>query len=217
MAVLSKQLINKLGNYLLKSINETVNDVTNVLYLMYGDMYKCTNLSKSIWYELREGKWYEIEHGINLRKKISKELALEYIRFRQFCVQMAESSMDDELPDNLEYDIDGFDFTENISDERWFKMISLCDEIVIQLKSTNYKDSIMKKAEEIFYSRNFKKQLHKKLHKQNKRLQIKNKRLKEKLQNSSIKNENIHIENISEYSITLKNNSLILEFNDNEY
>ena len=46
MYVSSKQLINKLGNYLLKSITETVNDVTNVLYLMYGYIYRCTDLKK---------------------------------------------------------------------------------------------------------------------------------------------------------------------------
>ena len=47
-------------------------------------MYACTSLKHNTWYELRNNKWYEIEEGIDLRKKISKELAIEYSRFRKF-------------------------------------------------------------------------------------------------------------------------------------
>jgi hypothetical protein len=211
------QLINKIGKYLLTSINQSVNDITNVLYLMYGDIYRCTDLKKDKWYELRKDKWCKIECGINLRKRLSNELVLEYARFRRFCIQMATSAMDDELPDDLEYDVDGFDLKDNISDEEWLSMAAICDEVIIKLKSYQYKDSIMKEAKEIFYYEQFEKQIHNELYDQIEILKRDNKELIEELKNYSFDNKNIYIKNISKYSIMFRDNSLILEMKDNEY
>ena len=151
---------NEIRKYLMKGgINTTHVDVAKTLYLMYESRYVCASLKHNVWYEFRKHRWYEIESGVSLRKKISKELALEYVRFRKFCIQMAESAMDDELPENLEYEMDDDDFTEEVSDEEWLSMASICDEVIIKLKTKGYKDSLLGEAKELFYQERFEEQL----------------------------------------------------------
>lgn len=150
---------NEIRKFLTKCINTTHVDVAQTLYLMYESRYVCSSLKHNVWYEFRKHRWGEIESGVGLRKKISKELALEYTRFRRFCIQMAESAMDDELPDDLEYELSENDMGEEISDEEWLSMASICDEIVIKLKTKGYKDSLLGEAKEFFYVENFEEKL----------------------------------------------------------
>jgi len=150
---------NEIRKFLMKCINTTHVDVAQTLYLMYESRYVCASIKQNTWYEFRKHRWYASESGVGLRKKISKELALEYTRFRRFCIQMAESAMDDELPDDLEYDISDDDMEEEISDEEWLSMASICDEVVIKLKTKGYKDSLLGEAKEFFYKEKFEEEL----------------------------------------------------------
>ena len=171
---------------------------------MYGSMYTCTSLKHNTWYELRNNKWYEIEEGINLRKKISKELAIEYSRFRNFCQKMAECIMDEELPKDFEYDILEDENIKERSDEEWLEMASICDNVIIKIKSKSYKDDLMKEAKELFYNKKLNKELN----------DLKS--IKSSFEFNII-NNNIIISNISKYSISFDNNNLILEYKDDKY
>jgi P4 family phage/plasmid primase-like protien len=152
---------NEIRKFLMKCINTTHVDVAQTLYLMYESQYVCSSLKQNTWYEFRRHRWYEIESGVSLRKKISKELALEYTRFRRFCIQMAESSPDGELPEDCEYDVAGdAQLAEyEISAEEWLSMASICDEVVIKLKTKGYKDSLLGEAKEFFYEEKFEEKL----------------------------------------------------------
>ena len=171
---------------------------------MYGSMYTCTSLKHNTWYELRNNKWYEIEEGINLRKKISKELAIEYSRFRNFCQKMAECIMDEELPKDFEYDILEDENIKERSDEEWLEMALICDNVIIKIKSKSYKDDLMKEAKELFYNKKLNKELN----------DLKS--IKSSFEFNII-NNNIIISNISKYSISFDNNNLILEYKDDKY
>ena len=48
---------------------------------------------------------------------------------------------------------------EEISDEEWLSMASICDEVVIKLKTKGYKDSLLGEAKELFYREKFEEQL----------------------------------------------------------
>ena len=198
---ITKEKINEIGFILSKGINTEYVDVVKILYLMYGSMYACTSLKHNTWYELRNNKWYETEEGIDLRKKISKELAIEYARFRKFCIKMVEGSIDDNLPEDLEYDISDNSLE---TDETWLNMASNCDDVIIKLKSKPYKDRLMKEAKELFYNKKLNKELN----------DLKS--IKSSFEFNII-NNNIIISNISKYSISFDNNNLILEYKDDKY
>ena len=143
----------------MKCVNTTHVDVAQTLYLMYESQYVCSSLRQNTWYEFKEHRWHEIESGVSLRKKISKELALEYTRFRRFCISMAENSIDGDIPEDLEYDIAEDDLEDDITDEEWLSMAAVCDDIVIKLKTKGYKDSLLGEAKEFFYKRKFEEKL----------------------------------------------------------
>jgi len=147
---------NEIRKYLMKGgLNTTHVDVTKTLFLLYESQYVCVSLKNNIWYEFRKHRWHEIESGVGLRKKISKELALEYVRFREFCNEMAEYSIDDELPENLKYEFENDEMTEELSSEEWLGMASICDEVILKLKTNGYKNSLLSEAKEAFYQENF--------------------------------------------------------------
>jgi hypothetical protein len=199
---ITKEKINEIGFILSKGINTEYVDVVKILYLMYGSMYACTSLKHNTWYELRNNKWYETEEGIDLRKKISKELAIEYSRYRTFCIKIAEACMDDNTPEDLGYDIsdNSMELYER-SSETWLNMASNCDDVIIKLKSKPYKDRLMKEAKKLFYNEKLIKELN----------ELKS--IKSSFEFNII-NNNIIISNISKYSISFDNNNLILEYKE---
>ena len=151
---------NEIRKFLTACINTTHVDVSQTLYLMYESDFICSSIKNNTWYEFKKNRWYEMEAGINLRKKISKEMAIEYTRFRTFCQKMPECSMDDKLPEDIGYDIldDSIEKDEK-SDEEWLSMASICDEIIIKLKTKGYKDSLLGEAKEFFYDGKFEEKL----------------------------------------------------------
>ena len=137
---------NEIRNYLSKGgLNTTHVDVAKTLFLMYETLYVCSSLKHNTWYEFRKHRWYEIESGITLRKKISKELALEYVNFRDFCTKMAENNDDEDLYE--------------LSSEQWLSMVSICDDIIVKLKTKGYKDSLLAEAKDLFYKEKFEEKL----------------------------------------------------------
>jgi hypothetical protein len=202
---ITKEKINEIGFILSKGVNTEYVDVVKILYLMYGSMYACTSLKHNTWYELRNNNWYETE-GINLRKKISKELAIEYSRYRTLCIKIAEACMDDISPEDLGYDLSNSMELDERSSEEWLDMASRCDDVIIKLKSKPYKDRLMKEAKKLFYNEKLIKEL-------NELKSIKSL----KSNNIYFQNNNIIISNISKYFITFDNNNLILEYKDDKY
>ena len=151
---------NEIRKFLMACINTTHVDVAQTLFLMYESDYICSSVKNNTWYEFKKHRWYEIEAGISLRKKISKELAIEYSRYRTFCIKIAEGCIDDNTPEDLGYDIsDNSMELDERSSEEWLNMASICDEVIIKLKTKGYKDSLLGEAKEFFYDGKFEEKL----------------------------------------------------------
>jgi P4 family phage/plasmid primase-like protien len=147
---------NEIRQFLTICLNTTHVDVAQTLYLMYESRYVCSSVKNNTWYEFRGGRWREIEAGVSLRRRISKELAHEYARFRRYCLQMAEYSDTMELPDDLEYDITEEVLDElEVSPEEWLSMVECCEDLLVKLKTKGYKDQILAEAKEIFWDPDF--------------------------------------------------------------
>jgi len=133
-----------------ESLSNTNYDVSKVLYEMYKDQYKFASTRPSTWYEFREHRWYQIEDGIALRKKISTELLQEYGQMiSNYSIESTNINSDPSIEENLKA-----------------KQVSLIEkktnqliEVMKSLKSTTYKEKIMKEARDLFYDEDFLKKM----------------------------------------------------------
>jgi len=112
-------------------------DYAMVLYHMFKDKYVCADITHKRWYVFREHRWQKDE-GQRLRMAISKEL-----------FQLYSNKQNQYLADAQAYEASS-DEHEKI--QRKIKKIA---EICIKLKKTVDKNNIMREAMEIFYDKEF--------------------------------------------------------------
>ena len=124
------------------SLSGSHNDIAKVLFEEYGNEFVCASISNKNWFQFRNHKWQEIEEGVYLRQKISKEISKKYI----------------DIGKKLYMDSCQADKSEQLAIQNRFKQVQ---KIVSNLKSAPYKNNIMKEAMEVFYDRRFREKLNK--------------------------------------------------------
>ena len=117
-------------------------DLANVLYQMCKDQFICVSVKNNQWYEYKKNKWHEVDSGNTLRLKISKEMHDQYMQkasdLIEVIAKMEQSGNDtDTIVSNLKV--------------RSSKLGDIC----ILLKTTSWKNNIMKEARDIFYDKDF--------------------------------------------------------------
>jgi P4 family phage/plasmid primase-like protien len=114
------------------------NDLAKMLHDCYGGVFVCASLKEKAWFEYKNHKWKQIEHGITLKQKISVELV---DRFRDEARKVF-SNLSDEggCPDG-----------ENGPP----KAVKLINTIIKNLKSAPFKSHVMTEASEVFYNDDF--------------------------------------------------------------
>ena len=112
-------------------------DYAMVLYHMFKDKYVCSSLTNKTWHVFNNHRW-EQDEGMTLRMAISKDL------FQLYSDKQAE------------YLADMQSFKENEDHHEIVqKKIKKIAEICIKLKKTGDKNNIMREAMEIFFDKNF--------------------------------------------------------------
>jgi P4 family phage/plasmid primase-like protien len=128
-------------HYVKESLNGSHNDIAKVLYAEYGNEFVCASISGGTWFQFKNHKWEEIEEGVFLREKISEEIVLKY----------------------SEIGSDIFTKLANIKDKAEEAMynarLKQVQKIISNLKSSPFKNNIMKESMEVFYDRRFKQKL----------------------------------------------------------
>jgi P4 family phage/plasmid primase-like protien len=147
---------NEVRKFLLLCLNTTHYDVAQTLHILYQSRYVCSSIKNNTWFEFKKHRWYEVEAGVTLKKKLSNELAKEYERFKYFCIQMAQRAPgSSDIPDDLEYDVTPEDIALQddleLGSEDYLAMSELCDDIITKLKMKGYKESVMATAKEEFF------------------------------------------------------------------
>ena len=112
-----------------------------VLYHLYKDKYVCSSITNKTWYVFNNHRW-EKDEGQRLRMAISKNLFELYSEKQGQC--LSESQHYEPQDDNHE------------KSQRKIKKIA---EICIKLKKTNDKNNIMREAMEIFFDKDFSKNI----------------------------------------------------------
>ena len=124
-------------------IEETMNsqaefDIAQVLYHKYKDKYVCVSYDKKgVWYVFKNHRW-EPDRGLSLRLAISKEIHNLYSIRRT----------------NLENEYHHYDQGDDRAEHIKKKLKSFSD-IMLKLKKTTDKDHIMREAMELFYDKDF--------------------------------------------------------------
>jgi len=121
-----------------ESLEGSHNDIAKVLLAMYGDIFTCASMVNKTWYQFRDHIWEEMEEGIELRKKISTEI-----------VGLFEEQLNE---------IWGKINTSQDEAERSYLQSRLknTQKMISNLKSSPYKNNVMKECMELFYNPRFK-------------------------------------------------------------
>lgn len=138
-----REIMDKDTNQLLnKTIDQITNwDVANVLYKIYKYEFK---YSEKEWYMFKNHLWTPSRDGIELRQKISTELVTKYMKLISDFNRMAST--------------DNPDVTEEEKEE-YKKKSKKVLELIKNLKTTSFKENLMKEAKELFYDDKFTKKL----------------------------------------------------------
>ncbi len=116
-----------------KSLNTTHDDVARIFHYFYKDMFICgAEIPTPQWYVYKKGIWEELDGNSIIREKICREIAIKYLELRDVLLQNAIERTNDSL---IDFDIAKLE-----------SMASLCDEIIIKLKSVAYVDALMKQC-----------------------------------------------------------------------
>ena len=113
-------------------------DCANILYHMRKDKYVCSHVKNNIWYEFRDHRWHELDQGITLRNAISTEL-------HGLCLRKSQVEM--EKLKSIEQGTDEW--------AKQKKHIAQINDLCKKLKSTSFKNNIMRESQELFYDFNF--------------------------------------------------------------
>ena len=113
-------------------------DLANVLYQIYKDQFVCVSIKNNLWYEYINFKWNEIDSGNSLRLLISKTMHDIYMKKVH---ELVEEMLN----------IDNSDPKNTLAKERSNRLGEIC----VLLKTTSWKNNIMKEAKELFYDKTF--------------------------------------------------------------
>ena len=142
----SEYIKKNVKHHMEQSLDGSHNDVAKVLYAEYGDEFVCSSITNKCWYQFVNHKWEEIEEGIFLREKISTKIAIKYSDIASELFR--KLSMSDDKSEQSHLD----------------SRIKLVKKIIMNLKSSPYKNNVMREAMEVFYDKNFREKLDKDTH-----------------------------------------------------
>ena len=126
-----------LRDLIFQSRSGTHNDVAQVIHYLYKYEYVCISIKNKFWYEFRGHRWVPCDGACTLRMKISNEVWREYMACARDWTQRAMDSPSAQ--------------DQSIFQEHAKRM----GDIALKLKTTSYKDNLMKECSELFYMEKF--------------------------------------------------------------
>ncbi len=133
-----KYVHSKIKSHINESISGegTHNDIAKILYRMYGSTYVCASINQDIWYEFDNHGWKRIEAGTTLRARISDVLVEHYTSSIREITNQGTNLGETELL-------------------MLKKKVEAMRRIVNNLKSSPFKNNVMKECKEVFYNEKF--------------------------------------------------------------
>jgi P4 family phage/plasmid primase-like protien len=132
---------NDLKLLMYQSTSGTHHDVARVVHHMYKHSFVCASLKFKSWYEFRDHRWHVSDSGLGVRMKISDDVWREYhtvaIEYTQTAI--AASGAADQT--------------------RYQELAKRMNDIAIKLRTTGFKENVMKECSELFYAEKFEERL----------------------------------------------------------
>jgi len=132
----------------------TEHDVARVVNAMYRDMYKCTDFGKNVWYRWMGHIWAETDCGVDLQIRLSSEIAeLFFKKTNAVSREMEQNNLMRCTSIETKTDCGACEYCQlNKSREGLNK-------IYTKLKTTTFKNNIMKESKELFFDEQFTKKV----------------------------------------------------------
>lgn len=134
-----------IDNFIHQTIcNETTNDASTdvdlatVLYTIFKDRFVCVSVKDNLWYEFDKNRWVECDQGNSLRALISKDMHDIYTKKHREIMDTT-SGLD---PTCDQY---------TSARKRSRRIVDICT----KLKTTSFKNNIMREVREQFYDKDF--------------------------------------------------------------
>jgi hypothetical protein len=74
----------KLRELAMRIENPNHDDIANIIYAMYGDMYRCANIKNNSWYEFQGHRWVAVDSAYTLQERIACEVSKELFSINTF-------------------------------------------------------------------------------------------------------------------------------------
>lgn len=124
------------------SMNKTHTDIASYIYEKFKHEFKCSSIAHSRWYQYKQHRWVYNERGSGLKKKISSDVAKDYIEYAAFCNKKSNEIYGDE-PDK----------------ETWNKRATTANELSLKLRNTAFCSSVFTQCQEFFFDEKFEEDL----------------------------------------------------------
>jgi P4 family phage/plasmid primase-like protien len=131
------------NKYVIESLEGSHNDVSKALFAEYGDEFVCAGIKNKDWYQFQGHKWEPVEEGVALSEKISGSFVNKY---RDACKKLIDDLT--ECEDKSKHSL--------ITNK-----IKIIQNMIKNLKTSGYKNSVMRECAEVFYNPYFSQKLDK--------------------------------------------------------
>lgn len=130
------------------SIGGTEYDIASVVYAKFSDVYKCVSFGKNVWFKFTGHVWHELDRGVQLQQELSTEIwKIFKNRARFYGNQLTDGSLP--MCNTKDPKSCGCQFCECSMKEASF--LQVCT----KLKTTKYKENVMKECRELFLDEAF--------------------------------------------------------------
>lgn len=137
----------------LAACSATEHDMACVIHAKFRDLYKCCDFGKNVWFRWSGHVWRETDKGVDLQLKLSKQIARVF--FDRMTTVMNEMTTRGLSECSAEGKAD-CGFCEYCQVE---KQRSGLNTMYTKLKTTKFKDNVMKECRELFFDEEFTKKL----------------------------------------------------------
>jgi P4 family phage/plasmid primase-like protien len=117
-------------NTRLRKLSEKLNshdEIADFIFELYGDFYRCVNITKKLWYEFQEHRWVPVDSGYSLHNKISNDMTKKLLEI-QICLMSEMAKNSGHKQDDLSKQLKQFtDTMKKLKDENYVKtLMSAC-------------------------------------------------------------------------------------------
>jgi P4 family phage/plasmid primase-like protien len=137
----SELLRKDLRRLIYESKSGTHTDVARVLHHMYHYEYVCSSIKNKTWFEFRNHRWVPSDSACSLRVRMSNEVWKEYVSAARDLSSCAVEATDPE------------------KQERLHEAVQKLHGVANKLKTTSYKDNVLRECAEMFHVEKFEEKL----------------------------------------------------------